>query len=151
MFVVCIVSACRWIISWMRPSHPPWSCRSRSTSIKRRTAGSWRSCRSFSRSEDWSWRSICWRRKPCRNRYRGLLAALFSVLATYLSAETDAERDQTHTIISHPRPPMHTANAELLFWLNQVNSLPSTSSALSEISSLWYLLFPTGLTDQTQC
>lgn len=36
---------------------------------------------------------------------------------------------QIHTIISHPRPPMHTADDELLFKLNQFNSLPLPSSA----------------------
>lgn len=80
--------ACRWMISWMRPSHPLSSCRSRSTFIKRRTAGSWQSCKSFSRSEDRSWRSICWCRKPCRKRYRGLLLALLNIITTYLNAET---------------------------------------------------------------
>lgn len=103
------ISLCRWMTSWMLPSHPPSSCRNRSTFIKRRTVGSWRNCRSFSRSEDWSWRSIFWRQKPYRKRYWGVLSALFGVITAYLNAETDGERGQIHTLISHPRPPMHNS------------------------------------------
>lgn len=101
------LSACRWMTSWMRPSHPPSSCRSRSTFIKRRTVGSWRSCKSFSRSEDRSWRSICWRQKPCRKRYGALLSALLNGVTTYLNAETGEGVKPPPSLVSPGSPCTH--------------------------------------------
>lgn len=46
-------------------------------------------------------------------------------ITTYLNAET-GERGQIHTSISHSRPPVHTADEELLFKLTQFHSLPFT-------------------------